>query len=210
VRSDVFPRQPRTESDETRTAPAIAIPRSSQALFVAQRLRRASADTAPETRDAFMAFWRSHGRRYFRCEEEVLLPAYAEHGDPRHPLVARVLTDQVDMRWRAAQIERGPQNALPALKELGAQLAHHVRLEERELFPLIEQALEPAELERLAAALEEAESYRERDGHLTDADAASARRRSSRSARAAARPAPRRHPAARRCERAGSSCLSRV
>jgi hemerythrin-like domain-containing protein len=111
-------------------------------------------------RDAFLAFWRSHGRHHFRCEEEILLPAYAEHGDPRHPLVARVLTDHVVIRQRAAQTERGTEDLLPALKQLGVQLAEHVRLEERELFPLIEQALPPAELERLAAALAEADSQR--------------------------------------------------
>jgi hemerythrin-like domain-containing protein len=123
-----------------------------QALFVAQKLRRASVDTVPEVRAAFLAFWRSHGRHHFRCEEEILLPAYAEYGDPRHPLVTRVLTDHVVIRQRAAQIERGLEDPLPALKELGVQLADHVRLEESELFPLIEEALPQAELERLAAA----------------------------------------------------------
>lgn len=97
-----------------------------QALFVAQKLRRASAATASEAQGAFLGFWRSHGRHHFRCEEEVLLPAYAGYGDPRHPLMLRVLAD-------------------------------HVRLEERELFPLIEQALPAPEIERVAAALAEAE-----------------------------------------------------
>ena len=52
-----------------------------QALSVAQKLRRADAGTAPGVRDAFLEFWRSHGRDHFRSEEEILLPAFAGHGD---------------------------------------------------------------------------------------------------------------------------------
>ena len=128
-----------------------------QALFVAQKLRRASAGTASEAQDAFLAFWRSHGRHHFRCEEEILLPAYAGYGDPRHPLVLRVLAEHVVIRHAADQL-KGSESPLEALQELGVQLADHVRLEERELFPLIEQALPAAELERVAATLAEAES----------------------------------------------------
>jgi hemerythrin-like domain-containing protein len=46
------------------------------------------------------------------------------------------------------------------LNELGELLSDHVRLEERELFPLIEQALDEAQLAELAAALAEAEQGR--------------------------------------------------
>lgn len=45
-----------------------------------------------------------------------------------------------------------------ALRELGRRLAEHVRVEERELFPLIEEALSPERLVRLADELERAES----------------------------------------------------
>lgn len=128
-----------------------------QALFVAQKLRRASAATLSEAQHAFLAFWRSHGRHHFRCEEEILLPAYAGYGNAHHPLVLRVLADHVVIRHVADQLE-GSEARLEALQELGVQLADHVRLEERELFPLIEQALPAAELERVAAALAEAES----------------------------------------------------
>lgn len=65
-----------------------------QALVLAQRLRRADAGNAPEVRDAFLGFWREHGQRHFREEEELLLPAYAGHGDAHHPLVLRALGEQ--------------------------------------------------------------------------------------------------------------------
>lgn len=131
-----------------------------QALVVAQRLRRATAETADDTRTGFLAFWKTHGRSHFRLEEEVLLPAYAEHGDAHHPLVARTLCEHVAIRQRAAALARDPAPAVAALHELGAHLADHVRGEERELFTLIEQTMPPAQLAAVAAALEQAEGAR--------------------------------------------------
>lgn len=128
-----------------------------KALFVAQKLRRATTDTAPQARDAFLAFWRSHGRQHFRCEEETLLPAYARHGDPRHPLVLDVLADHVVIRERAQALEHDSTARPETLQALGTLLSNHVRLEERKLFPLIEAAMPAAELEDLTAALAHAE-----------------------------------------------------
>jgi hypothetical protein len=128
-----------------------------QALSVARKLRRATADTAGEARSAFVAYWEQHGRAHFRLEEEVLLPAYAAHADPHNPLVARALCDHVAIRARAdaLAVDEAPDPA--GLHELGRGLADHVRLEERELFALIEAALPAARLAVVAAALEHAE-----------------------------------------------------
>ena len=38
----------------------------------------------------------AEGLEHFRQEDEVLLPAFARRGDPRDPIVARVLTDYVN------------------------------------------------------------------------------------------------------------------
>ncbi len=124
--------------------------------MVAQTLRRADASTAPRAQDEFLAFWHSHGAHHFRCEEDILLPAYAGHGDPRHPLVLDVLVDHMEIRHAAARLERSEPRP-EALNELGARLANHVRLEERQLFPLIEAALPEDELDRVARALAAAE-----------------------------------------------------
>jgi Hemerythrin HHE cation binding domain len=128
-----------------------------QALSVAQKLRRATADTAQEARSAFVAYWEEHGRAHFRLEEEILLPAYAAHADPHHPLVARALCDHVAIRARAdaLAVDEAPDPA--TLRELGEDLADHVRLEERELFGLIEAALPAARLAVVATALEHTE-----------------------------------------------------
>lgn len=128
-----------------------------QALFVAQKLRRAGAETAGEALAAFVAYWERHGRAHFRSEEEVLLPAYAAYGDAYDPLVARVLCDHVAIRQRVDALDRDPAVILGALHELGSLITDHVRLEERELFPLIESAIPAVQLARLAVALEQTE-----------------------------------------------------
>ncbi len=127
-----------------------------QALFLAQKLRQASAETAAEADAALAAYWDGHGRLHFRLEEEVLLPAYAGRGDPYDALIARVLCDHVAIRQRIAAVGDDSGKSVAALHELGSLIADHVRREERELFPLIEQTLPAAELAAVAAALDPA------------------------------------------------------
>lgn len=127
-----------------------------QALVVAQKLTRADADGASAARDRFLTFWEHEGRHHFQLEEELLLPAFAQHGDPRHPLVLQVLGDHVTIRAQAAALASTPAADTAALHRLGAELAAHVRLEERQLFPLIEAAMPADELLALAHALDEA------------------------------------------------------
>ncbi len=106
---------------------------------------------------AFLRYWREHGLVHFRAEEEVLLPAFANYADAGHPLIARVLVDHHLIRHHAARIQREAEEPLWRLRELGTLLSDHVRLEERELFPLIEESLPPEELDWVGRALEHAE-----------------------------------------------------
>jgi Hemerythrin HHE cation binding domain len=125
-----------------------------QALAIAQRLRRATPETATDVRAAFLSYWTAHGRTHFRLEEEVLLPAYAGYGDAHDPLVLRVLGEHVAIRQRADVLAASTTIAPEALHELGVRLAAHVRLEERELFPLIERAVPAPELLAVARTIE--------------------------------------------------------
>jgi len=129
-----------------------------RALAIALRLVRADADTAADVQSAFLRYWLSDGRAHFRAEEEILLPTFANHADPQHPLVARVLHEHLLIRQRAIRIERGVEEPLWRLRELGGLVSDHVRLEEREFFPLVEARLSPDELAWLGGALERAES----------------------------------------------------
>ena len=128
-----------------------------QALVVAQKLTRADADTATTARTRFLDFWNSEGRRHFQLEEELLLPAYAAYGDAHHPLVLQVLGDHVAIRAHVAQLNARPDTTTDVLREFGTMFAAHVRLEERELFPIIEDAIPADELLQLARELERAE-----------------------------------------------------
>lgn len=118
------------------------------ALVVAQRLKRTSESDAAAACIAFCEYWDSAGRRHFREEEEALLPMFAAFADPDRPVVARVLLDHVRIRQLALQVAAGPPD-LSILGELGVMLEEHIRREERELFPLIEQAVPADELARL-------------------------------------------------------------
>ncbi len=129
-----------------------------QGLAVAQRLRRASDETASDAQDRFLAYWRDHGQHHFRCEEEILLPAFARDGDAQHPLVLRVLLDHMVIRGRARDLAEQPNPPLEVLQELGLQLSNHIRLEERELFPLIEHTLPAARLTQVGVELDRAEA----------------------------------------------------
>lgn len=127
-----------------------------QALVVAQKLTRADQAAVGAARERFLSFWEQEGRHHFQLEEELLLPAFAAHGDARHPLVLQVLGEHVSIRAKAAALARSPVPDAEALHELGAELAAHVRLEERQLFSVIEQAMPADELLALARALDQA------------------------------------------------------
>jgi iron-sulfur cluster repair protein YtfE (RIC family) len=122
------------------------------ALAIAQGLRRATSRDAPDAAAAFQAFWKSEGRMHFRIEEELLLPAFASRGDARNPAVVQVLVDHVEIRSAARRVATKTAS-LVELHKLGDRLAAHVRLEERELFPLIEATLTERELDVLGVEL---------------------------------------------------------
>jgi hemerythrin-like domain-containing protein len=122
-------------------------------LVVAQRLRRATPETASAARDTFLEFWTTEGHEHFKAEEEHLLPAFARHEPPTHDAVVRVLTDHVELRRRAADLAADPAPSCDDLQALGDRLNEHIRHEERVLFPLIEASMSTDELVALAAVL---------------------------------------------------------
>ena len=129
-----------------------------QALTVAQKLRRADAQSAEEARSELVAYWEGHGREHFRLEEEILFPAYAGYGDPYDPLLARALCDHVAIRREVDAATGDAAAPVSTLQKLGTMISDHVRLEERELFPLIKSALPETELAAVAVALEQGHS----------------------------------------------------
>jgi quercetin dioxygenase-like cupin family protein len=101
-------------------------------LVWARRLKRGDSDGFDEYRRGLA--------RHFREEEERVFPLLAEFCAEPPPVLARALVDHA--RIRAARA--GP--------ELGALLEAHVRLEERELFELLQEVVPDERLAALVAA----------------------------------------------------------
>jgi hemerythrin-like domain-containing protein len=92
---------------------------------------------------------------HFRKEEEVLLPVLARYGPDvldRQP-VAEMLAQHVRIRGLVMNLsdEYAASNLRPeTLGEIGESLEAHIRLEEREVFPTIEEVLPQAALKEVA------------------------------------------------------------
>ena len=117
------------------------------ALVAARRLGRAAsldADPAPAVA-SFVSFFETESSVHFREEEEHVFPLVASVGEAQ-PLVVRALLDHQSLRALVRRLESSD-DARPVMAEIAERLEAHVRLEERELFPLIER-IAAAELER--------------------------------------------------------------
>ena len=127
-------------------------------LVQARRLRRASADDAPGRRDAaaaFLEFFADETRPHFREEEERFFPLLCGAEAPATDLLARALLEH----QRLYALVGGLEEALSAgdappseMRELADALEHHIRFEERTLFPLIEDVAPESALRRLQVA----------------------------------------------------------
>jgi iron-sulfur cluster repair protein YtfE (RIC family) len=130
-------------------------------LVQARRFRRAAhsgeADTAEEAARAFLGFWQIETSDHFRKEEEVLLPVLARHGgDMSRGPVVEMLAQHAQIRNLVIQLSdevRGGSVQQQTLLSTGEILESHIRLEERKVFPRIEEVLPGAALEELASRL---------------------------------------------------------
>jgi hemerythrin-like domain-containing protein len=132
-----------------------------QGLVNARRLRRAASGVGASSADTarhFLEFWRRDTSLHFRKEEEVLLPVLARYGgDLGAQSILQMLTQHARIRGFAMQLsDELEQDKIrgDTLRYLGEQLEAHIRLEEREVFPLIEQTLPEHALREVASRLE--------------------------------------------------------
>ena len=119
-----------------------------QGLVNAFRLKRTAAGegvTPVEAARAFLKFWREDTSLHFRKEEEVLLPVVARYGgNLRDECVVVMLTQHARIRGLAMQLgDEVEQEEVQrkTLRALGELLEAHIRLEERALFPALEDSL---------------------------------------------------------------------
>src|SRR5215210_4377232 len=127
-----------------------------QGLVHARLLRRAaSGDEGVPTEVArgFLEFWQKDTSGHFRKEEEVLLPVLARYGgDVGQEPVVEMLGQHARIRGLVMQLsdevtDGGVQPA--TLRSIGELLEAHIRLEERQVFPVIEEALPEEALEEV-------------------------------------------------------------
>src|SRR5436190_20826453 len=128
-------------------------------LVQALRLRRAATDEDASARLAaareFVEFFRNNERVHLRDEEEELFPLLLRHvqSQPSPLRKARLQHAQLEgfARTFAIAVAAGivDRETLDAAGEL---LDAHIRLEERQLFPLIEDVVPDDELRRLGLA----------------------------------------------------------
>lgn len=125
-------------------------------LHLALKLKRAGTKESRWTVKQILQdaeqFWKPDGLRHFREEEEFLLPAYAEVGDIEHPLIKLMLEEHEKIR-ASMELLLKQSMAILEMRELGHLLEEHIRREEREIFPMIEQALPEDKLQQLAPYL---------------------------------------------------------
>lgn len=124
-----------------------------QSLLLAQRVRRATDDTFTDATRMFLAHWQVEAQQHFCLEEEILLPAYAEHSAPHHPAILRTLVEHAVIRRDAVELAVAP--TLEVLHLIGVRLADHINFEEHELFPLIEATLTEDELHALGDRIDD-------------------------------------------------------
>ncbi|MCS7041243.1 MAG: hemerythrin domain-containing protein [Bryobacteraceae bacterium] len=107
---------------------------------------RTPAELAGEVRDAFERDLRPH----FETEEQALLPAVAQALDAPE-LCRRIAAEHRALEQLALAAQAGPSEE--TLRAFTALLRSHVRLEENELFELIQARLGADALEELGARL---------------------------------------------------------
>lgn len=132
-----------------------------QGLVNALRLKRTAAGegvTPIEAARAFLKFWQEDTSIHFRKEEEVLLPVMARHGgDLEQDSVIQMLLQHARIRGLVMQISEELDLGdiqRETLQALGEQLETHIRLEERVLFPAIEESLSEEALGEVSSRLE--------------------------------------------------------
>ena len=115
-------------------------------LAQARRLRRAGDEADPErllqAASGFVDFFAREGAGHFRDEEEHLFPLLADCGDRATSLLAEIAVQHAAVRSLVGQLRRSIRAGsveAEVLTRLGELLEQHIRLEERQLFPVIEE-----------------------------------------------------------------------
>jgi len=122
-----------------------------EALLIALRLKKGGptsqhdhlwpTDTAKQLH-YLKVFFENELLPHFKLEEEILFPV-ASKLDELRPLVEKLLAQHTIMKGMMDQISKNDsidESMKKTLTDFGVQLESHIRTEERELFPKLEEA----------------------------------------------------------------------
>src|SRR6476659_5857268 len=132
-------------------------------LVQASRLRRAAADGDASARlgaaSEFVEFFRNEERVHLRDEEEELFPLLLRHVPSQPAPLREARLQHLQLHGFAHKLAIAVAAGIVDRETLDAtgELLHaHIRLEERQLFPLIEELVPDDELRRLRLAARDA------------------------------------------------------
>ena len=127
-----------------------------EGLHVGLKLSRTGTEDSRIPHDRIIQdaydFWHPGGQEHFREEEEILLPAFAEHAEINKPEIVEMLLEHVTIRSQMKQLF-DKNLSHEEMRNLGVLLQEHIRKEERVIFPMIENALPEDKLQELAPYL---------------------------------------------------------
>ncbi len=130
-----------------------------RALVQAMAMKRVDDQSVAGVAAGFVDFFDNDAQRHFEIEEQVLVPMFLEFaglGHAEDSVLGQVLREHAEIRAFVQTLRRGGA-ATETVRELGRRLDAHVRLEERRLFPMIQDLLSEEQLDELAAAMDSAE-----------------------------------------------------
>ena len=105
-----------------------------------------------ERADEVVAFYTSNLVAHFRAEEEILFPRLRSIV-PTCAALIDALAAEHELIRRLVQGIKADSGLAKLIFDLGDLLERHIRKEERELFPLFEEQVDPAQAELIGAEL---------------------------------------------------------
>jgi iron-sulfur cluster repair protein YtfE (RIC family) len=129
-----------------------------QGLILAQQLKKGAPQykgmpsTLEGKKDYTIQFYNSELKRHFADEEEILFPYVTGKDIEIGKLISEIISEHRRMEILISELEN-TEKLENKMDELGWLLEKHIRKEERELFPAIEEILTEGQLSELKTKL---------------------------------------------------------
>jgi iron-sulfur cluster repair protein YtfE (RIC family) len=106
-----------------------------------------------ERADEVSSFYVSNLLAHFRVEEEVLFPGLRSMSPRSESMITELIDDHRAIGLLVEQL-RNASGLAKVIFDLGDLLERHIRMEERELFPIFEQEIDAAQAEAIGSEMQ--------------------------------------------------------